>query len=89
MSGSEFEAQVALHTVEEKVTGIAHILKRKQNRSGTKTIKLFCHYLTAIKLRQDFDALFWTLNGFASVNLHHQDESVLIFSSKYVHLKTH
>ena len=38
-----------------------------------------------------FDALFWALNGFASVNLHHEDESVLILRSKhkYVHLKTH
>ena len=38
-----------------------------------------------------FDALYWVPNGFASVNLHHQDESVLILSSnhKYVHLKTH
>ena len=45
----------------------------------------------AVKLQQDFDALFMTLNGFASVNLHHQDESVLILSSKhkYVHLKAH
>ena len=41
-----------------------------------------------VKLWQDFDALFLTLNGFASVNLHHQDESVLILKSKhkYVHL---
>ena len=38
-----------------------------------------------------FDALFQALNGFASVSLHQQDESVLILSSKhkYVHLKTH
>ena len=38
-----------------------------------------------------FDALFWAKNGFASVNLHYQDESVLILSSehKYVHLVTH
>ena len=32
-----------------------------------------------------FDALFQVLNGFASVNLHHQDESS---KHKYVHLKT-
>ena len=37
-----------------------------------------------------FDALFMAINGLASVNLRHQDESVLILSSKrkYVHLKT-
>ena len=38
-----------------------------------------------------FDALFQPLNGFATVNLQHQDESILILCSKhkYVHLKTH
>ena len=38
-----------------------------------------------------FDAVFWALNGFVSLNLNHEDESVLIISSKhkYVHLKTH
>ena len=51
----------------------------------------FCCNWTAIKLRQDFNALFLALNGFVTVNLHLQDESVLNLSSKhkYVHLKTH
>ena len=58
---------------------------------GPILLNYFCRNWTAVKLRQDFDASFYTLNGFASVNLHHQDESVPILSSKqkYVHLKTH
>ena len=61
-----------------------------RRQTGINTIKPFCHNWTAIKLRQDFDALFYTLNGFASINLNHQYESVLILSSKhkYVHLKS-
>ena len=49
----------------------------------------------AVKLLQSkydyFMHYFRHKNGFASVNLHHQDESVLILSSKhkYIHLKTH
>ena len=57
---------------------------------GPILLNYFCHNWTAVKLRLDFDASFYTLNGFASVNLHHQDESVPILNSKhkYVHLKT-
>ena len=56
--------------------------------TGTNTIKLFLPYLNCHKLRQDFDALCLTPNGFASVNLHHQDESVLIHSSKHKYVHT-
>ena len=50
----------------------------------------FAVIVTAVKNMVIFDALFLSLNGFALVNLHHQDESVQIFSSKhkYAHLKT-
>ena len=51
---------------------------------GPILLNYFCRNWTAVKLRQDFDASFYTLNGFASVNLHHQDESVPILSSKTV-----
>ena len=63
----------------EKNTFYSDLSKRKEggminSSPGTNTINPFWPYCNCLKNTAIFDALFQALNGFASVNLHLQDE---------------